>query len=322
MANIYRYPFKEDGKTRAWVRFKQINYTFDIEDSTVKPTGGPSVYLYMPGNFAVADGANYTNVDLGIIGAGIEGAIRNGGLSSTGVDERITTALNAAGATFSEVVEAGTDFFSGGDMSPALITKLLQKMNAEDGAIGGSIQTGLRMTANPHTRALFKSVNLRSFSFDFDMIPDSAEEARQVKEIVKFFRTTMYPTYQNLLGPGEEDTVDINQLANQMTWNFPSMVEVDLFYVLDKDTFENADVDLLRQAGVDPGEVIESLDGNEVLTRIGVKILPCQITAVNTTFDSQGAMAFRPDGEPLGTKLSVSIQEDRALSRDKIEEGY
>lgn len=327
----YRFPFREDGKNRAWVRFRQINFEYDQNSGRMRSSGGDSVYMYLPGNITVGDQAEYGRVDLGFVGSAIETAIRGGGLGSGQAEARVTGALNAAGNTYSDFAEAGNQFFTGQEgVEPSLVTKVLQRFNQEDTPAGAAIQRGIRMTANPHTRALFKSVGMRTFQFDFEMMPDSRIEQQHADAIVKFFRSTLYPSYRGVnQNSGLDRDLDRNNAgfeelfeaeAQRLNWNFPSMLEVDMFYAIDRKDFEDFDEetlgDLENLGIIDTSNPVE-LD-NEVLTRIGPKILPCQITSVNTVYDSNGAMAFRPGGSPLSTKLSVSVQEDRTLDKDLV----
>jgi len=76
------------------------------------------------------------------------------------------------------------------------------------GAAGGDIfenvsnatKEASRVSANPNTRTLFDSVNMRSFTFNFKLIAKSENEAKQIREIVKFFRREIYPEAINVDG--------------------------------------------------------------------------------------------------------------------------
>ena len=54
----------------------------------------------------------------------------------------------------------------------------------------------------PNSRALFESVPLREFTFQFKLIPNSQKEAEAIKRIIKFFRTELYPEDTNPTGQG------------------------------------------------------------------------------------------------------------------------
>jgi len=50
-----------------------------------------------------------------------------------------------------------------------------------------------RVVSNPNVRVIFSGVNLRTFSFTFNLISASAKESKEIEKIVKFFRTELYP---------------------------------------------------------------------------------------------------------------------------------
>ena len=58
-----------------------------------------------------------------------------------------------------------------------------------------SRQTG--QTMNPNMELLFKSPELRNFSFQYRFSPRSANEGRVVKQIINFFKRSMVPKKQN-----------------------------------------------------------------------------------------------------------------------------
>ena len=67
-------------------------------------------------------------------------------------------------------------------------------------------------TLNPNTRSLFKSVAIREFAFQFKFIAKSKKEADEVRKIVKFFRTELYP---------EAITVDVANTKVAIGYKFP-----------------------------------------------------------------------------------------------------
>ena len=48
---------------------------------------------------------------------------------------------------------------------------------------------------NPHLEMFFRSVDFRSFSFDFKLAPRNAPEARQIREIINLFKYASTPRY-------------------------------------------------------------------------------------------------------------------------------
>ena len=126
-------------------------------------TLGETCTLYMPVGLQIADKVEYENAQLGAIGAALGGVSDpNAAASETPIGEVASTLVSQAVSKFSE--RAGAAFRARNLKAP-----------------------------NPNTRALFKQVNLRQFQFTFKLIPTSESEANNIPEIIKYFRTEMYP---------------------------------------------------------------------------------------------------------------------------------
>jgi hypothetical protein len=328
--NTYQFPTTSNDTNRAWVRFKAVNYVWsanDTENRLVKRPGD-TVYLYLPGSIQVSDGASYANTDLGIIGSNVESAIESGALA--GNSARIGDMLEFGGQMWSDIVRTGSEVMGGGNVNPAMLIKVMQKTRLSGTPVGQGLRAGTRMTTNPHVRALFENVGLRSFSFEFDMVPNNEAEARAVQEIVKFFRTALYPSYA---GSEEEEQAAVTDRSGVsglrgFVYQYPPKIQVDMFYEMK--SYNARLLQLARQTdgGIPEigGDGIDSTtlntDAVTTLVRVGPKLLPMHLTAVNTTYDSAGAFAFRPDGTPVSTKISVSLSEDRTLVANDIRRGY
>lgn len=73
---------------------------------------------------------------------------------------------------------------------------------------------------NPRKEQLFKSMEFRRFSFNYQFAPRSKEEADNVKRIINMFKFYMHPEYQNNL--------------NKMLFLFPSEFDI-VYYFGDKE---------------------------------------------------------------------------------------
>lgn len=169
-------------------------------DQLVDPgTGNPlypdpnfeTIELYVPQGLVFPDGSSYSNTDLGLAGAGIASLARG-----------------TMGDDLGEVM----DNLGTGDAA-ALVTRGLITIGAAGAAAGigrvfgstglgaalggAAVQQGINFGTgrifNPNTKALFQGVNIRGFTFQFQMIPQSREEANEVATIVKYFRSGIYP---------------------------------------------------------------------------------------------------------------------------------
>lgn len=173
------------------------------------------VILYLPSALQFDDTVSYNEASLGTIGAiGLAGIQSGAG------------AFNSLARGLGEVTGSMASLLSG-NVANQRTARLAATRLAEVAPIGESgaaaVKAGLGATVNPNTINLFKSVNLREFRFQFKLIASSQAEAIQIKNIVKFFRTTMYPNTINFDG-GE------GGLNVPIGYEFPDKFEITMKY--------------------------------------------------------------------------------------------
>lgn len=166
------------------------------------------VSLYLPVGLQYRDNVAYDNVDLGGLGGAAESALVGGGSAVGGIIEGGMKTLTAAlkGSANKDVAKVAG-------------VKLVSALPDE---IQGAFKSAAGVTSNPNTRVLFKQVNLREFSFVFKFIPTSAKEAEEVKEIVKLFRTELYP--ENIVQPM------VGESAISIGYRFPNKFQINIEY--------------------------------------------------------------------------------------------
>lgn len=154
-----------------------------------------SVHLPLQQGITITDGVSYTSANTNF-GAGlIKAATSDQGDKINGVTNKLISQLAVKGAGTAAAGLAG-GLIAGG--AGALVA----------GAAGGDIFENIsnatkeasRVTSNPNTRTLFEAVEMRTFQFVFKLIAKSENEAKQIKEIVKFFRREVYPEAINVDG--------------------------------------------------------------------------------------------------------------------------
>ena len=146
---------------------------------------GRTCSLYLPQSIQFADRIEYTNVDLGIVGAAAAQGIASD-LTAGQILKQI------AGQTLPDF-ESIQDAFASGVRSEAAQVAALRGSRRVSGAVARAIETQTGVTLNPNRRSTLRGVGLRQFRFAFKMIPTSQDEAEMVKGIVQFFREEMYP---------------------------------------------------------------------------------------------------------------------------------
>ena len=165
-----------------------MKFTVMIDQGSGKPaTPGETIDLYMPAGVQFADKVEYENIGLGALGLAATG----GTLAGTPTEMMNTD--EGRGMILSEVAKKFSD------------------------RAGGVARARTKTAPNPNTRALFKQVSLRSFQFSFKLIPTSEREARSIKEIIKLFRTEMYP----------EDIVSTG--GGSLGYKFPNTFKMEFF---------------------------------------------------------------------------------------------
>jgi len=141
--------------------------------------------LYLPQSIQFSDRVEYTNIDLGIVGAATAAGI------ASGVSGR--DIMKAIGGAVLPDFESVQEAFTMGLQSEAAQVAALRVARNVSGGVQGAIETTTGVALNPNRRATLKGVGLRQFRFAFKMIPTTAAEARMIKAIVQFFREEMYP---------------------------------------------------------------------------------------------------------------------------------
>jgi len=144
---------------------------------------GTSADLFLPAGLNISDGLDFENIDLGVMGGAIEKGLNAGTSTIT------EAAMEGVGAGISSL----TDVFTANANSTTAQLAAVRLSSGLSDAAGGAIKSALKTTTNPNSRALFKSVQMRTFNFTFSMIPTSDREADEINRIIKFFRHEMYP---------------------------------------------------------------------------------------------------------------------------------
>jgi len=141
-----------------------------------------SVSLPLPQDIRISDIMNYSGASLGMIGGFAESGIT----SPVGATTNTLRAIGSAtGAVFSETKQSK-------EIS-SLILSGIKQIPLLGGQLGDAASSAARISTNPNIRNLFDNVQLRNFTFTFKLVPTSEREAREIENIVKFFRVNMYP---------------------------------------------------------------------------------------------------------------------------------
>lgn len=178
-----------------------------IKDRPLIDTGR-RVSLYLPVGLQYRDNVAYDNMDLGGVGASVEQGLKSG-----------TGAISALVDNFKSTISAGLGGAANKEVASLAAVRLTSALPDE---ISGAFRSAAGVTTNPNTRVLFKSVGLRDFSFAFKFIATSSAEAEEIKEIIKLFRTELYPENINLPLPGGSSV--------SIGYRFPNKFQITVEY--------------------------------------------------------------------------------------------
>jgi hypothetical protein len=196
---------------------------------------GTKVELYLPMGLIFNDGVQYSNFELGGAGASMEAGLGFAESMLKGVGSFVTNISGGGGADLARLagIQLSSQAGTFGDE-----VRAVQKLS------GG-------LTLNPNERVLFDKPNIREFAFSFKFIAKSEKEAQQVEDIIKFFRTELYP---------DEITTSVGESSISLGYRFPNKFNIGFQY-----------------------------DGDEIPGL--AKIKPCYLLGVDTTYNgSQMAM--------------------------------
>jgi hypothetical protein len=115
-----------------------------------------------------------------------------------------------------------------GGATPAMIQAGLLKFATVPNVVGApdfskGIQKMSGEATNPFRTVLFQDVDLRTFTFNYKFMPKTANEARNVLNIIKTFKAHMHPEFSSskvfLIHPSEFNIVFYYQGKENTNWN-------------------------------------------------------------------------------------------------------
>jgi len=180
----------------------------------------------------------------------------------------------------------------GGGFNVALDTSLAAAASIGAAAVGDGARQAIEKSTgqilNPHKAVVYQGPGgFRTFSYTFIMVPKSADEAKVIFNIVKFFKLRMHP------GTGAAGINDISSV----TLTYPDEFEIK-YHVNNK-----------------------AVDGSDSSTPL-FKIKNCFMDTFTADYTTSGLVSFMDDDHPLTTTISMSFKETQLLTKADIDEGY
>lgn len=89
-----------------------------------------------------------------------------------------------------------SDFSTAGKSIQSALAYAAGTLTSLGGGVGEVVQKTTGTAPNPKKEQLFKEVNFRTFSFNYQFLPRTPAEAKAVREIIKEFKLHMHPEYR------------------------------------------------------------------------------------------------------------------------------
>ena len=252
---------------------------------------GTQIALYMPPSVSVSYKTKYGDVP---ISSTAEQAINTIGAVKNAEG---FAAVGEAGKGVAKTVGAGVKTMASaaaGTTSNALAPGLKELAFVQAGKI-----------VTDKMELVFEGVERRNFSFEFNFIPKSEQESKQVDKIVNAFKIAMLPEYTSSFGPvigtalgvGSSGGVDTGQ---DRTLSIPTTMDIKYY--------------------------VQTEDGTPVENRYLNRISTCYLQDMEVEYGGERYTAYRYDGDkgapPQQTKITLSFQEIEIITKEAAREGY
>jgi len=185
------------------------------------------------------------------------------------------------GKAFADAIKSG-----GADLGGFL--NIAQGMIPDPLDVRGSLQAATGRSFNPKEELLFKSPDLRTHTFTFNMFAKNEQEAQEISNIIKSFRENAYPTVNVNVSTG--NTI-VDEQINRFTgsgsniFNFPKQFSVEMH----------------------PGT-------DNAFPRIDAAFL----TSISTNYAGSGRVSLTPDDYFQGIELTLTFQDIRISTAKDI----
>lgn len=159
-------------------------------------------------------------------------------------------------------------------------------LNSFSPGLGKAMGSTRGTAINPQATLAFEGVNLRSFTLDWTLYPESRSEAEAIKKIIRAIKKQILPEVESVLGntnalSGQEGTQTLTGAFSQAALSrafltYPATVNINLL-------------------GVDETHF--------------VRFKPCMCDNITIDYGASGEIIIAEKGVPQGVKISMSFKE-------------
>ena len=241
-----------------------------------------AITLYMPPSVKVSYKSNYKNDEIGALAETI---------ATTGAS--IIDGLTSEQGLYGTVKKAGTVALAGAAAFAA--DKAVRMANTAAPGAQTLAQISAGAILGSKMEVMFTDVGRRNFSFSFNFIPKSEEEARMVYKIVQTFKEHMLPEY--LSGINIHQKMDVPFAAGRLL-KIPDTFDIFYFFHNNENPFLN-------------------------------RISTCYLTSLDIDYGGDKYVTYEPiklDGQvgppPQRTNITLAFTEIETITRERAKQGF
>lgn len=207
----------------------------------------------------------------GIEGGSVGDAIGNVASAAARTLTRLGAGIANIGETTSMVNRALQNLSLGAAVDTARLTKYIVGNYLPD-YISKPLTAVTGAAINPNETLAFEGVNLKNYSFSWELYPSNESDTKQIRRIVTFLKNKSLPTFEGLGNAQSFGGVDVSRAF----LNYPHVVLINLLGV--SETY-------------------------------WMRFKPAMITSVSVDYAAGGTMAIMKDGVPAGVSLTLQFSE-------------
>lgn len=192
-----------------------------------------------------------------------------------GIADFLTQESNNANSQNAELAAQG---------SRVLSFLMSNTLNSFSAGLGKAMGAARGTAINPQATLSFEGVNLRNFSLDWTLYPESKEEAETIRLIIRKLKSQVLPSVQsvtgdlktNAEGAGSGGNGVFTAALSRAFLTYPAVVSINLLGIKE----------------------------NHFL-----KFKPCMCSGINVDYGASGEIVIAEGGVPQGVKISMEFKE-------------
>ena len=299
-----------------YIKFQEVEVKYGagggLTSTSTSKTGtviGKTVFLYMPSDVSISYGVQYNPVAMGATGVGAVQAL--------GSQTASEVAQSIRGAASSAAPEAMFNTLSAGLSGLGNLVGVASQATANNLSV---LSQGLAF--NPFQEQVFEGLSFRAHSFNFKLVARSKEEAEDIVEIVKFFKSAMLPS----LDGGPPAPAGTTAPASGTSTTGGKSGTTIAATVGAKPFSSNIQgaryLKVPNRMRVDFTRIDLTKKGSDAANDIGLyKFKDCVIDSVNVSYTPDGQYVSTLDGYVPAVNLQLSLKEVAIVTREDVQTG-